>query len=281
MSKKQDMKDLGERFKSMEQTPSDNVWTNIESNLPKKSFPFKTFALAGIGLLVVGALLVFNAPVRKKAESSRLAKVESTQKTSKEKFLESKDRTLTLEDNSVKRRVENVEQYSNSSLSKEAETNVSYTIEEKEVKPMEQTKITPVVETKQQETKVQNQVSANKTPKLIVENNQTVTHKSNKVDNSAEMELVNQGNLYVPNAFTPTESTNNVFKPAHRDLTNYEIVIYARNGKKMFSSRSIDNGWDGRINGNIADKGAYVYVIKYTDLEGRNYTQKGSLMLMR
>lgn len=274
------MKDLGERFKNMEQTPSDNVWTNIEANLPKKSFPFKTFALTGIGLLVVGALLVFNAPVRKNVES-RLAKVEATQKTSKEKFLESKDRTLTLEDNSVKRRVENVEQYSNSSLSKEAETNVSYTIEEKEVKPVEQTKITPVVETKQQETKVQNQVSVNKTPKLIVENNQTVTHKSNKVDNSAEMELVNQGNLYVPNAFTPTESTNNVFKPARRDLTNYEIVIYARNGKKMFSSRSIDNGWDGRINGNVADKGVYVYVIKYTDLEGRNYTQKGSLMLMR
>ena len=199
----------------------------------------------------------------------------------KEKILESKDRKLTLEDNSVKRRVVNEEQYSNSVLSNEAENNVSQTSEEKEVKPVEQTKSTPIVETKSQEIKSQKQVSVNKTPKLIVENKQTVTHKSNKVDNSAEMELVNQGNLYVPNAFTPTESTNNVFKPAHRDLANYEIEIFSRNGKKVFSSTDIDNGWNGRINGNIADKGVYVYVIKYVDLEGMNHTQKGSLMLVR
>lgn len=279
MNKEQNMKDLGERFKNMEQAPSDNVWTNIESNLPKRGFPFKTLAISGIAVLAVGAVLLLTAPEKK--TESRLVKIEDSQKTSKEKNLESKDRTLTLEDNSVKRRVVNMEQYSNSVFSNEAEINVSYTTEEKELKPAEQTKSAPVLEIKPQKTKLQNQLPANRTPKLIVENKQTVTHKSNKVDNTAEMELVNQGNLYVPNAFTPTESTNNIFKPAHRDLAGYEIEIFSRNGKKVFSSKDIDNGWDGKINGNIADKGVYVYVIRYTDLEGKNHTQKGSLMLVR
>ena len=87
--------------------------------------------------------------------------------------------------------------------------------------------------------------------------------------------------MFIPNAFTPTETTNNVFKPAYTILKSYEMKIFNRSGVLLFTSKDINKGWDGYYKGRLCDIGTYVYIIKYENMEGRVYGQDGVVNLIR
>lgn len=89
--------------------------------------------------------------------------------------------------------------------------------------------------------------------------------------------------IFIPNAFTPGESTNNIFKPksAYAELSAYRMDIYNSRGVLIFTANDINHGWDGTFNGGDAMQGGYYYIVKFTDTKGNTHTQKGSLMLIR
>lgn len=125
------------------------------------------------------------------------------------------------------------------------------------------------------------------------ENNQaqeTKTTKSNDnhptdpptpapVDNTP----TNKSLFSIPNAFTPNgDGTNEIFMPlTAAEITNYQLDIFTLNGQHIFTSRNIDYGWNGEFQGNPANKGTYIYVIKYKDATGKEHIDKGQLLLMR
>ncbi|RQO29989.1 hypothetical protein DBR32_13840 [Taibaiella sp. KBW10] len=84
----------------------------------------------------------------------------------------------------------------------------------------------------------------------------------------------------MPNAFNPNKTT---FKPNYRG--NFELEafeIYNRWGQKVFSSTSINSGWDGTLNGAVQPMGVYIYNIRLRDSRsGKTINKTGNVTMVR
>jgi gliding motility-associated-like protein len=91
--------------------------------------------------------------------------------------------------------------------------------------------------------------------------------------------------FFVPNAFRPSSviGENQIFKPLSRFLPagNYLFQIYDRWGKLVFESTDFNEGWDGKVNGNEAPQGVYLWRYSYNNSEGKTLEDKGTVMLIR
>ena len=87
----------------------------------------------------------------------------------------------------------------------------------------------------------------------------------------------------LPNAFSPNgDGLNDVLAPTYRgQLDKYSLNIFNRLGQRVFSSSKLEEGWDGRINGQPADIGVYFYnCLFYCPLRGY-INRKGDISLIR
>lgn len=77
-----------------------------------------------------------------------------------------------------------------------------------------------------------------------------------------------KGKLFVPNSFSPnSDGVNDVFLPvSNGHLEGYELNIYDRWGVNIFTSNSIEIGWDGTVNNNTVQIDVYVYKIVYSSM---------------
>ncbi|MCQ2275892.1 MAG: gliding motility-associated C-terminal domain-containing protein [Bacteroidales bacterium] len=104
----------------------------------------------------------------------------------------------------------------------------------------------------------------------------------NDQSTSNYISLQQMPNTYIPNAFTPMEVTNNVFMPKNTFVPgdNYFFAIYARTGELVFHTRDTNEGWDGKVNGKLADTGVYVYKISYSCPNGTRFEKVGTVTLL-
>ncbi len=72
------------------------------------------------------------------------------------------------------------------------------------------------------------------------------------------------GDIFVPNAFTPTQESNNKFFVVTKNIHSINVRIYDRNGGFIYQYETLDGEWDGRRNGQVCPQGSYVYRIEYT-----------------
>lgn len=91
--------------------------------------------------------------------------------------------------------------------------------------------------------------------------------------------------LWVPNTFTPDQSTNRTFAfVATLPVLEFEIWIYNRNGLLVYHGTDFSKGWDGRTSdGEPCPQGAYAYFYRYTlSIEpNRPHTATGTVTLLR
>ncbi|MFY0644361.1 MAG: gliding motility-associated C-terminal domain-containing protein [Bacteroidia bacterium] len=93
--------------------------------------------------------------------------------------------------------------------------------------------------------------------------------------------------LAIPNAFSPNQDEiNDIFHAVSLcdKLLTFEISIYNMWGERMFTSNSIEQGWDGSFKGSPVQNGTYPYTITYTGIEGKSSitrAQKGIIHLIR
>ena len=88
--------------------------------------------------------------------------------------------------------------------------------------------------------------------------------------------------LYVPNAFTPDgDSHNDEFIAAGENISQFKMVIFARNGQMIFESNDILKGWNGEIKGKMGDPGVYIYKINNTNAAGESKEKTGPVNLIR
>ncbi|MGM0567126.1 MAG: gliding motility-associated C-terminal domain-containing protein, partial [Bacteroidota bacterium] len=94
---------------------------------------------------------------------------------------------------------------------------------------------------------------------------------------------VQETKVIMPNAFMPDGGVSYVFKPESRNLSSedYQMLIFDRWGKQIFESNQPDNGWDGKINGEKAPQGNYIYLLRFRDEKNEIQTQKGNVLLIR
>lgn len=90
--------------------------------------------------------------------------------------------------------------------------------------------------------------------------------------------------LYIPNSFTPNEDElNDLFIPVFEGIKpdSFNMYIFDRWGKIVFRSDSFNKPWDGKINGNYAQDGVYIYFIKYKTLKGEEKKIRGSVTMLK
>ena len=113
--------------------------------------------------------------------------------------------------------------------------------------------------------------------------------------------------IFVPDAFTPDNDLyNDYFLPIVNGIQEYSLDIYNRLGNRIFSTneyisqdcsrgctrkkleqailncvQGCNAAWDGKINGNYAPPGNFVYNIVVVDISGKIRNYNGSITLIR
>lgn len=88
--------------------------------------------------------------------------------------------------------------------------------------------------------------------------------------------------IFVPNAFTPTAASNNVFRPVCFGIASLDYFrVFNRWGQLVFSTSQIGEGWDGRIHGQLQEPNTYLWIAKGTDYTGRVIAKRGTVVLIR
>lgn len=114
----------------------------------------------------------------------------------------------------------------------------------------------------------------------------TVTNNYGCID-SVTLTVVIDGiyTIYAPNAFTPdNDGKNDLFmvKGEGFDPANFQFYIFDRWGELMYSSNSINSGWDGTFKGQKAPNDVYVWKIVSVDSwTGKKFETYGHVTLIR
>ena len=100
---------------------------------------------------------------------------------------------------------------------------------------------------------------------------------------SQSVAYTREGDIWIPNAFTPQNGNNQTFAPVvtFTKSNNYLFQIYNRMGLMIFQTTDINQGWDGRFNGEYVQQGSYVYIIYCTFSDGTSHVQKGTVTVIR
>ena len=112
------------------------------------------------------------------------------------------------------------------------------------------------------------------------------TSSAGCVDTTCQEVLITEEfTLYVPNAFTPDgDGFNDYFGAVVKgyEMTEFQMLIYNRNGELVFESVNPDAMWDGRHRGNDAPQGVYVWkVVVRESNNGEKIERVGHVTLLR
>ncbi len=115
----------------------------------------------------------------------------------------------------------------------------------------------------------------------------TVWNDACATSDSIMVELCD-GFMRMPNAFTPNnDGVNEIFKPVTSDPTViFEMRIYNRNGRLVFQTEDVLEGWNGNdFEGTACPQGIYVWQITYegegVDAPGYRHIETGRVTLLR
>lgn len=87
--------------------------------------------------------------------------------------------------------------------------------------------------------------------------------------------------LFAPNCFTPNgDGTNDFFKPAFTNMTDIQVWVFDRWGLLLKTFDGINSFWDGTHNGVRCQTDTYVYKIRGTGIEGKNYEWVGHVSIV-
>ncbi len=95
---------------------------------------------------------------------------------------------------------------------------------------------------------------------------------------------ISESKLEVPNAFTPNgDGINDIFKvkDGYQSIVSFEADVFNRQGKKLYSWKELDGGWDGTFNGNDVPDGAYYLYIRARGADGKKYNIRKTINILR
>ncbi|HBN05169.1 MAG TPA: hypothetical protein DD434_05195 [Bacteroidales bacterium] len=273
------------RFENFEQTPPEESWSNIQSNLSKTKFNWLAFST------IIGAIVLIGL-------TSILFLPSNTEKTTQKDTINNKEINPNVNvqnaDKELIARVDNKVLLDNSKkeispINKNLSSENTTTSKSILLLPTTKKIITPIENSFQlkEVAKVSNKdinldyisLKDNQTNETSEVERDIQNDIENKV--SSVVDTTSQFRLYIPNGFTPTLESNNIFKPAYLSLISYEMYIYHRNGNLLFTSKDINYGWNGQYKGKLCEQGAYVYIVKFINLKGEQFVQKGTVNLIR
>ncbi len=87
----------------------------------------------------------------------------------------------------------------------------------------------------------------------------------------------------IPNIFTPNnDGINDVFTIAGKGIESLHAEIFNRWGQKEYEWDTTNGGWDGHsASGSLSTEGTYYFMIEVKGMDGKKYSESGSLTLLR
>ena len=115
--------------------------------------------------------------------------------------------------------------------------------------------------------------------RVLAEANETglITSASNQVL------VTKEANLFYPTAFTPDGTgpvENETFSVFGQYIVKMELKIFDRWGKMIYFTED-KVPWDGTQNGRVMPEGTYVWIAKITDMAGRNFSEEGTVVILK
>lgn len=102
------------------------------------------------------------------------------------------------------------------------------------------------------------------------------------VTDSVDVIMADDASIDVANAFTPGSAPNDMIKVQHHGIAYLKsFVIFNRWGNKVFETNDINQGWDGRFNGQPQPMGIYIYYAEATTYKGKRFYKQGNITLIR
>ncbi len=111
-----------------------------------------------------------------------------------------------------------------------------------------------------------------------------------------KIKTILEGEIILPNAFTPNPNSanggkvdhrpsgrkvNDVFYAIVRGTKSFEMTIFNKWGELVFASDDPEIGWDGYYKNELSKQDTYVWQIKATFKDGRVYNKAGEFLLLR
>jgi gliding motility-associated-like protein len=88
--------------------------------------------------------------------------------------------------------------------------------------------------------------------------------------------------LFFPNAFTPNQDgLNDTFQPKALFIREFKMTVYTRNGRQLFSTEDINQGWDGTFGQEPLPPDTYIYTAEAADFSGERISTRGTFVLIR
>ncbi|MBP6455136.1 MAG: gliding motility-associated C-terminal domain-containing protein [Chitinophagaceae bacterium] len=97
------------------------------------------------------------------------------------------------------------------------------------------------------------------------------------------VEVLEDGSIFFPNAFTPNGDTKNeTFGPVLKgNIKLNSFLIFNRFGENVYNHKSNSNGWDGTYKGDKCEMGVYFYVAEVVNAFGKKIIYKGDITLLK
>lgn len=273
---------LQKRFEDFEETPSVEIWSKIKSQIHKPRFNWLAFStIAGAVILVSGITIMLLSPQKNILKPQIIAEKTNnlTNVTEDIQTTNNVNNTIVYENNinQVKTNSDNESKNNAGQPNSIIQTNNNHITKENNIqlKEAEKTSSNNII----------NSYIAYSNNNSVIKNNQSIQEEEIIQDKVSEVinddTISSRRELFIPNAFTPNLSENNIFKPAYTKVKSYEMMIFNRNGVLLFTSKDIRIGWNGYFKGRLCDLGAYVYYIKFENMKGQSFGQRGIVNLIR
>lgn len=96
------------------------------------------------------------------------------------------------------------------------------------------------------------------------------------------VEVLKDPVLFVPDAFSPNgDGNNDVLDVQGKGIDSIHLMIYSRWGQRVFETETMDEKWDGTINGKMLDNGVFVYVVKAVTSCNSEIEDQGKIVLIK
>jgi len=110
----------------------------------------------------------------------------------------------------------------------------------------------------------------------------TATNAGGFTTKSTIAEAKNEMLVIIPSAFSPNgDMINDIFVVKGKFIKDLKMFIYNNWGELLFTSNSIQEGWDGKDFATNQPSGSYAYIIEATDFEGKTQVKTGTVTLVR
>lgn len=94
------------------------------------------------------------------------------------------------------------------------------------------------------------------------------------------------GQFHFPTAFTPNDNRVNdtwgaISAAKDEDMAEYDLMVFDRNGKKVFHGKRITDQWDGKYKGQLCPPGVYTFSFRALEKEeGIKYRSSGTVTIV-